>query len=627
MYSAREIINRRKALWEADRDFLRDQKFVNDLAEWLTTEPAEPVRQEVKDRPELLIEMLFYIVNKVRETVPFFLNNVQQDFADHLYQARYEFKMGRRLDLKFLVLKGRQQGFTSLITAYQLSMTITHRNFSGFTLADNAENTESIFSEKAKFPYDNLPDCIKPTEKINNRRELLFSKLNSRWRMATAGGKDVGRSRTLQFFHGSEVAFWDDLPGLMKGLGPALTKDSIQILESTANGYNSFKDRWDEDNSWESLFFEWWRTPEYTLKFESRVAEVHFTKRVSKAKKKTASEGEEWVYSRCRWLKEEVGLDWGQVYWYYHTWKEYGEDIKQEYPCSAEEAFMASGKCIFDQEQIIRRQKVVENIDFTQGYFHIKWHNPDTMDRIVECQFIESDDGYIYIYKEPEKGVPYVLGGDTKGEGSDFFASTVVNNLTGERVASLHGDMDSDEYTYQTYALGMYYNTALIGIEVNFNTYPVEELQRLDYPRQYVRRHYDTYTGTFQKKFGFKTDRNTRPLIIEKMKILIRDHIELFYDIVFLDECLTFVKDDKGRPDALPGHHDDLLFSSMIAEEIREQQDRIPDFGVVLEGGKLPLSGSGEELPQDLLDDFENAPEEQRQYLLKKWGYIKEASA
>jgi len=253
------------------------------------------------------------------------------------------------------------------------------------------------------------------------------------------------------------------------------------------------------------------------------------------------------------------------------------------------------------------------------------------LDSIKDYQFIEDeDDGIIFIYKEPEKGVPYVLGGDTKGEGSDLFANTVVNNLTGERVASLHGDIDSDEYTYQTYALGMYYNTALIGIEVNFNTYPVEELQRLNYPRQYVRRHYDTYTGTFQRKFGFKTDRNTRPLIIEKMKILIRDHIELFYDVVFLDECLTFVKDKKGRPDALPSCHDDLLFSSMIAEEIRDQQDRMVDFEASLRENFDQARSSlreihGDELPLDLMDDLENASEEQQLYLLRKWGYVKGA--
>jgi len=378
MYSAAQIIQRRKDLWR-DEDLIRDQKFVKDTAEWLLTPPAEQVRAQVKERPELLMEMMFYIVNKDRETVPFFLNAVQQDFANHLYKAKMDYILGKRISQKYLILKGRQQGFTSFITAYQLSMTITHRNFSGYTLADNSENTESIFSEKAKFPYENLPDCIKPTEKINNRRELLFSKLNSRWRMATAGGKDVGRSKTLQFFHGSEVAFWVDLPSLIKGLGPALTKDSIQILESTANGYNSFKDRWDEDNEWESLFFEWWRSPEYSLNFESRVAEFKFHKAVEKSKRKTSARAdtEEWIYSRCRWLLEEMKLDWGQLYWYYHTWKEYKADIQQEYPCTAEEAFIASGQCIFDQEQIIRRQKVLENQEFTQGRFHIIWNNPD----------------------------------------------------------------------------------------------------------------------------------------------------------------------------------------------------------------------------------------------------------
>jgi hypothetical protein len=39
-----------------------------------------------------------------------------------------------------------------------------------------------------------------------------------------------------------------------------------------------------------------------------------------------------------------------------------------------------------------------------------------------------------------------------------------------------------------------------------------------------------------------------------------------------LDECLTFVKDKNGRPDAESGKHDDILMSDMIANASRSQQ-------------------------------------------------------
>jgi hypothetical protein len=122
------------------------------------------------------------------------------------------------------------------------------------------------------------------------------------------------------------------------------------------------------------------------------------------------------------------------------------------------------------------------------------------------------------------------------------------------------------------YCLGYHYNAALIGIEINFNTAPIEELQRLSYPHQYMRRKYDEITKKIETKYGWKTDGNTRPLIIDKEIDLVEENIELFTDIDTLQEMTTFVYDKDNRPDATSGKHDDLLISDMIANEIRPQQ-------------------------------------------------------
>jgi hypothetical protein len=37
---------------------------------------------------------------------------------------------------------------------------------------------------------------------------LTFDRLDSGYRVGTAGTRGIGRSSTLQLFHGSEVAFW-----------------------------------------------------------------------------------------------------------------------------------------------------------------------------------------------------------------------------------------------------------------------------------------------------------------------------------------------------------------------------------------------------------------------------------
>lgn len=605
-WTAADIIQRRRELWAESGDIVQDRAFVESVADHLCSEDGAGVRQELQEYPALLIEMAFVIVDKSTKTVPFFLNAVQRSFLDTLRQATENKAAGRRHHLAFLVLKGRQQGFTSLITALQLAYAVIRRNFAGYTLADSSDNTETIFTRKAKFPYDNLPPALQPVERYNNRRELAFSKLNSAWTVATAG-KTAGRSQTLNFFHGSEVAFWPDLATTLTGLNEAMTADSIRILESTANGYNDFKGLWDS-GAYTNLFYPWWLTDEYRLPFESPVAEQEF--------RQGLAEGEGWIWERCGWLVEK--LDTAQVYWYYRKWRESvpHEMIKQEYPCTSDEAFLASGTPVFALEKIIQRKDVLQQQGKTwrEGYFAIAWEDTQTKNRITSYSFVEQEGGFIRIWYKPQAGRPYVIGGDTKGEGSDFFAGRVVDNISGQRVASLHGQMDADVYAHQMYCLGRWYNNALVGIEVNFDTFPVVELQRLKYPRQYVRQIYDTFTGKHQDRFGFRTDGNTRPLIISKMVVFLRDHIDLIPDVGLLDEALTFVYDANMRPDAESGKHDDLLFADMIAEEIRSQQTR------EVTKDALDLSG----LPQDVQDDYYAADAETRRRMLRRWGFLED---
>lgn len=579
MKTAQDIINKRREEWNKHHDIEKDKVFTGAVANHMMKPEGERLRLQVRDNPELLIEMLFVVVDKDQNTIPFFLNDVQREFISDLNQAKADYKAGKRLHFKFLVLKGRQQGFTSVITAYQLACSITQKNFAGFTLADDSDNTETIFEDKAKFPYNQLPEAIKPTEKYNNRREFHFEKLNSRWRVATAGSKGVGRSKTLNFFHGSEAAFWSDLQQMLAGLGQALTKDSIQILESTANGYNEFKDLWDDTNNWEQKFYEWWKTPEYVQRFENKQKEDWFKKKTSKAPKKSAADSQGWIFTRCKWLIEFVGLTWEQVYWYYTKWLDIKELIKQEYPCSADEAFLASGRCVFDKEIVIARKEELRRMyaekEPLRGSFLFEWNDPDTKDKIKDetIRFAPNREGFITIYEDRKDNYPYVIGGDTKGEGKDFYAGTVINNATGNRCAVIRMEAtNSKPYTHQMYCMGRYFNDALIGIEMNWNTGPIEELERLNYPLQYTRQQYDSIEKQYQKKLGWRTDGNTRPLIIDKEIALIEEHPELFNDLTMLDECLIFVYDKNNRPDAEEGKHDDVLFSDMIANEIRPQQ-------------------------------------------------------
>ncbi len=559
-YTADGLIQKRKDKWNEFHSIDYDKR----LREAIAAELIEDANllAEVKRHPEKLIELVFVVVDKRRKTMPFFLNEVQHEFVDILNRAIEDYNAGRITEISLLVLKGRQQGFTTLVTAYQLSCSILNRNFQGFTLADKSDNSEAIFQNKAKFPYAQLPESLKPTEKYNNRKQLLFEKINSSWAVDTAT-KDVGRSRTINFFHGSECAFWvNGIRPIQAALGEAFTNDSIKIYESTANGFNDYQEMWDS-GAHINCFFEWWKTKEYRILFFDEEHRERFLRRVDTFK-------DDWIWDRLRWLRAEKGLEPEQLYWYWNKYDKYLEKdlIKQEYPCTPQEAFLLSGKNAFDTTVILTRlsklQKPIKTGYFVYDYDGLK---------ITNIRWVNDKSGYIHLYAVPDSPTvtEYCLGGDTAGEGSDKYTGHLLDAKTGKQVAVLEQQFDADQYTRQMYCLGYYFKWALIGIEANFDTYPIRELQRLGYPKQYVRQVQDSYTGKTEKRFGFKTTRLTRPTILSRLIEIVREQCDTINDKATLEELLTIIKNDKGRIEAPPGGHDDHMMGLAIAHEIREQ--------------------------------------------------------
>ena len=125
------------------------------------------------------------------------------------------------------------------------------------------------------------------------------------------------------------------------------------------------------------------------------------------------------------------------------------------------------------------------------------------------------------------------------------------------------------------YCLGHYYNYALIGIEANFSTYPIKELEKLGYDNQFYRQKEDSITNKPILSYGFKTTSITRPLIISELVKIMREEIELINDKDTLNEAMTFIRNEKGRPEAQQGYHDDLIMALAIAYYILEQLSEI----------------------------------------------------
>lgn len=595
-YTADYLIQKRIEKWNEIHSIEYDKQLRTAIANEIINN--KDLLNEVKRYPEKLIELVFIVVDKNQKTKPFMLNDVQREFINILNKAIDDFNNGLITDISMLILKGRQQGFTTVVTAYQLASSILNRNFQGFTLADKSDNSEAIFQNKAKYPYSQLPEALKPTEKFNNRKQLLFEKINSSWAVDTAT-KDVGRSRTVNFFHGSECAFWKDgISPIQAALGEAFTKNCIKIYESTANGYNDYQKMWDSGVHI-NCFFEWWKTKEYVLNFESEDIHKEFINKINTQ--------EEWIYKRLKWLKEDKKLNDNQLYWYFKKYEGYIDKdlIKQEYPCTPQEAFLLSGKTVFDTELLLNRLSKIHK-PLKTGYFI---YNYDGL-RITNIKWVNDPNGYINIYQVPNvpKMTKYCIGGDTSGDGSDYFTGHVLDAKTGTQVAVLKHQFDPDQYTKQMYCLGKWYGTlnrcsqdALIGIEANFDSFPIMELQRLGYTNQYVREYPDTYTGKTEKRYGFKTTSLTRPTIISNLIQIVREETDSINDKDTLEELLTIVRNEKGRIEAPEGGHDDQMMGLAIAHYIRdqvpfiqEQIDVYPEFNFEFE--KKPESDFGEQI-------------------------------
>lgn len=520
---------------------------------------------------KLYMEKYLKIQDKNSKIVPFKMNKPQMK----LYNAlKKQYEQGK--PQRAIVLKARQMGFSTLTEGIIFKKTVTAFNIKSGIITHEASATDNLFNMSKRY-LDNLPDEMKPQIKKSNAKELVFDSekgtgLKGIIKCMTAGNTTVGRSDTFQNLHISEYAFWggkkkDTLIGLLQSVPN--TKDTIIVVESTANGYDDFKDMWDDAVEGKSdfipVFCAWWELDEYRKEyngFELNEEEIELKKLYNLDNEQLA--WRRWcIQTNCR---GDVNL------------------FKQEYPSCPEEAFMSSGNCVFDKEKIINRIQQIKDIEpLKQGSFLYDYDGLN----ITNIRWQKEKSGIIKIYKDIEKNRPYVLGGDTAGDGSDNFVGEVLDNISGEQVAELSHETDEDLYARQMYCLGMYYNQALIGVEVNFSTYPQKELERLKYPRLYQRQVEDSKTHKFMQKGGFKTTQITRPIIIAGLVEIMRDNTEVFNSIEYLRESLSFIKNESGRPEAEQGKHDDRVMAMAIAHYIRPQQS--------MEIEKEPLSKTEEE--------------------------------
>ena len=300
-------------------------------------------RTRLRDDFAFYARNALFIREKSGNVNPLVLNKAQAYVHDRIEQQRAE--TGR---VRAIVLKGRQQGISTYVEG-RFYWRTTHRfGVRAFILTHEAESTSALFEMVNRY-HEQAPQFVKPQTGASNAKELVFSELDSAYKLGTAGNKSVGRGTTVQYFHGSEVAFWPNAAEHSKGILQAVPDEPETeiILESTANGIgNYFYQQWCQaeagQSEFQAIFVPWFWQPEYRKPVDDDFQ----------------LEREEIT------LAEVFGLDDEQIMFRRRKIAELSADgvdgllaFKQEYPMTAQEAFQVSGEDTLIQPEAVMRAR------------------------------------------------------------------------------------------------------------------------------------------------------------------------------------------------------------------------------------------------------------------------------
>lgn len=478
--------------------------------------------------------------------IPFAFNEAQAHINEQLEKQLKE--TGK---VRAIVLKARQQGISTFSAARVFWKTYYAAFTKSVIMAHDSATSDALFTMSRNI-IENMNDDMRPAFKKSNAKELQFSHNNAGYRLYTAGSPEAGRGTTPTILHASEVAFWlhaeKILSGLFNGLSQAAGTEVI--IESTANGAEGeFFRLWQGavagENEYIPIFVPWFLTSEY---------------------RRPSPEGFERTVEEDD-LLDKYGLDDDQLYWRRLKVGEGGKrKFQQEYPATAEEAFLVSGASVFDQEKVLQYEakpvKALMTFDDSIGYFE------------------KSREGDLEVWAPPIIGQKYVIGADVAlGTGQDYSCATVWTPK-GELVAMYRNNrVDPSTYGDVLFYLGRYYNNALLAVESN--TIGNETLNRLN-QINYLNLYYETKVANLRTedtaKLGFRMTGSSKPRVIGHLKRRVEEFDIAIPSATVISELRTYVSDPTGKTNALNGCHDDSIMSMAIAmEAIRTHGHRLTD--------------------------------------------------
>ncbi len=498
-------------------------------------------------RKRLLTDFPFYaksalkIRTKAGDIAPLKLNPAQQ-ILDKAVQQQLDTE-GK---IRVIILKARQQGLSTYTGGYLYYAVSQQKARKAMVITHHADSTRALF-DMTKRLHEHCPPILKPHTKYSSRRELSFDVLDSSYVVATAGGDSVGRGETLTHVHASELAFWpkSTAQDIWNGLAQAVpnTAGTAIFIESTANGVTGiYHELWkgavEGTNGFIPVFIPWYVDPTYV-------------EDVPENFEQTPEEKE---------LVELYDLSDAQLMFRRRKIAQNGIELfKQEYPAEPSEAFLTTGRPVFNPEQLQKR------LGKTQ----------DVKERLAleGDEFLPNIRGELTTYYEHDEGMQYVIGADSSMgiRNGDYSVAQVLDSKK-RQVATWRGHVHPDYFAEVLYALGEFYNEAFIIVENN--SHGILTCTRLGkdfaYPNFYTEVHVDKLTDRETIKLGFTTTSKTKPLIIDQLRASMREEEVELNDKTTIREMMTYIVTESGAMEAEPSCFDDCVMSLALANHVHE---------------------------------------------------------
>lgn len=500
------------------------------------------------------------------DNIKIITKDARRGFVDFSFNSCQE-KITKLLDdqlkqtgkVRAIILKARQQGISTYCAGRVFWKTYFTPHSRSVVMAHDSATSDALFN-LSKSIIKNMKPSYKPNEVKSNAKEIVISsphfvkegrdKPIASYRLYTAGSPEAGRGTTPTIAHLSEVAFWvhDEkiLAGLFQGISEA--PGTEVILESTANGatgefYRLWRGALEGENEYLPIFLPWFSTDEYY---------------------REPPEGFE-RSSEEDLLVEQHGLNNGQLYWRRLKIAEGGElKFRQEYPATADEAFIAAGKSVFAMDKVNQLIPVEPEKKMLFDFYSTAWE--------------ESRDGNLDIWKYPDWNSNYIVAADVAlGVGQDYSCAVVLD--IDRKVIALYRDnyIDPSKFGDLLFYLGRYYNNALLTVESN--SMGVATLSRLT-QMSYINLYKQTKISAISKEEGqvpgFRTTQVTKPHIIGNLKNAVENDDIWIASKVIIQELKDYVSTESGRTEAASGCNDDTVMATAIAlETLRTHYDKL----------------------------------------------------